>query len=123
MNVVDSSGWLEYFAKEVNSTFFAPVIHNIEALIVPTISIYEVFKKTAQLRGEEDALNVIAWMSTGQVVDLTQDIALAAAVLSLEHKLPMADSILLATAQAYSATLWTQDEHFKSMEGVKYIAK
>jgi toxin FitB len=123
MNVVDSSGWLEYLSKAENSAYFAPVIHAIDTLIVPTISMYEVYKKTAQIRGEEDALNVIAWMSTGQVVDLTQNIALAAAVLSLEHKLPMADSILLATAQAYNATLWTQDEHFKGIEGVKYIAK
>ena len=123
MNVVDSSGWLEYFAKDENSAFFAPVIHEIESLIVPTISMYEVYKKIAVQRDEEEALNAIAWMSTGKVVEMTQEIALAAALLSLEHKLPMADSIILATAQANNATLWTQDEHFKDMEGVKYIVK
>jgi len=122
MNVVDSSGWLEYFAKGENSAFFTPAIHKIESLIVPTISMYEVFKKITLQRGEEEALNAIAWMSTGNVVEMTQEIALAAAVLSLECKLPMADSIILATAQANDATLWTQDEHFKDIEGVKYIA-
>lgn len=123
MNVVDSSGWLEYFAKDENSAFFAPVIHGIESLIVPTISLYEVYKKTILQCSEEEALGAIAWMSTGKVVDMTQEIALAAAVLSLEFKLPMADSIILATAQANNAILWTQDEHFKDMEGVKYIVK
>ena len=123
MNVVDSSGWLEYFAKDENSAFFAHVIHEIESLLVPTISMCEVFKKTAQQRGEEEALSAIAWMSTGKVVELTQELALAAATLSLEHQLPMADSILFATAQANNATLWTQDEHFRDIEGVEYIVK
>jgi predicted nucleic acid-binding protein len=123
MNVVDSSGWLEYFAKDENSAFFAPVIQDIESLVIPTISMYEVYKKTVLQRGEEEALSAIAWMSTGKVADMTQEIALAAAVLSLEYKMPMADSIILATAQANNATLWTQDEHFKDMQGVKYIVK
>jgi predicted nucleic acid-binding protein len=123
MNVVDSSGWLEYFAKDENSAFFAPVIQDIESLVIPTISMYEVYKKTVLQRGEEEALSAIAWMSTGKVADMTQEIALAAAVLSLESKMPMADSIILATAQANNATLWTQDEHFKDMQGVKYIVK
>ena len=123
MNVVDSSGWLEYFAKDENSAFFAPVIQDIESLVIPTISMYEVYKKTVLQRGEEEALSAIAWMSTGKVADMTQEIALAAAVLSLESKMPMADSIILATAQANKATLWTQDEHFKDMQGVKYIVK
>lgn len=123
MNVVDSSGWLEYFAKDENAAFFAPVIHDLQSLLVPTVSMYEVYKKTILQRSEEEALSAIAWMSTGKVADMTQEIALAAAVLSLEHKLPMADSIILATAQASNAILWTQDEHFKDMEGVKYIVK
>lgn len=123
MNVVDSSGWLEYFAKGENRAFFAPVVQQVDLLIVPTISIYEVFKRIALLRGEEDALLAIAWMSTGRVIDLTEKIALVAALLSMEHKLPMADSIILATAQAHEATLWTQDEHFQGIAGVEYIAK
>ena len=123
MNVVDSSGWMEYFAKDENSAFFAPVIQDVESLVVPTISMYEVYKKTMLHRGAEEALSAIAWMSTGPVADLTQEIALAAAILSLESKLPMADSIILATARAQNATLWTQDDHFKNIEGVKYIEK
>jgi predicted nucleic acid-binding protein len=123
MNVVDSSGWLEYFTKGYNSAFFAPIIQHIESLIVPTISLYEVCKKTAQQCSEEELLNVIGWMSSGIVVDLTKEIALTAAELSLEHKMPMADSIMLATAQIMDATLWTQDEHFIGVEGVKYIVK
>ena len=123
MNVVDSSGWLEYFGKGENSAFFAPVIQEIETLVVPTLSLYEVYKKIVLQRDEEEALSAIGWMASGKIVDLTQEIALAAAVLSLEQKLPMADSVILATAQLYNATLWTQDEHFKDLEGVRYIAK
>jgi predicted nucleic acid-binding protein len=123
MNVVDSSGWLEYYAGGENRAFFAPVIQQVDLLIVPTISMYEVFKRIVLLRTEEEALLAIAWMSTGRVIELTEKIALAAALLSIEHKLPMADSIILATARAFDATLWTQDEHFQGLAGVKYIAK
>ena len=123
MNVVDSSGWLEYYAGGENRTFFAPVIQQVDALIVPTISLYEVFKRIVLLRTEEDALLAIAWMSTGRVIELTEKIALAAALLSIEHKLPMADSIILATARAFDAMLWTQDDHLQGLAGVKYIAK
>jgi toxin FitB len=123
MNVVDSSGWLEYFGKGKNSQFFAPVIQKSDTLIVPTISIYEVFKKIALQRDEEEALSAIGWMSTGRNIDLSQELALAAGVLSLEYKLPMADSMILATARAHDAILWTQDEDFKDLEGVRYIEK
>ena len=123
MNVVDSSGWLEYFGKGKNGQFFAPIIQKTDLLIVPTISLYEVYKRIAMQRDEEEALSAIGWMSTGKIVDLTQELALVAGVLSLEHKLPMADSMILATARAHDATLWTQDEDFKDLEGVRYIEK
>ena len=123
MNVVDSSGWLEYLGKGANGKFFAPVIQASADLVVPTVTMYEVFKRVALQRDEDEALGIIGWMTTGKIVDLTQEIALADAVLSIEHKLPMADSIILATAQAYDATLWTQDEHFKDIPGVQYIEK
>ncbi len=123
MNVVDSSGWLEYFGKAENSHFFAPVIQKTDLLIVPTVSMYEVYKKIVLQRDEEEALSAIGWMSTGKIIELTQELALSAAVLSMEYKLPMADSMILATARAYDATLWTQDEHFKDLEGVRYIEK
>ncbi len=123
MNVVDSSGWLEYFSKGTNGEHFAPVIRQSSDLIVPTISIYEVFKRVAQQRDEEEGLKAVGLMTTGKVVDLTQEIAIQAAALSIEHKLPMADSMMLATAQAYQAILWTQDEHFKGLSGVEFIEK
>jgi toxin FitB len=123
MNVIDSSGWLEYFAKGPNTTFFKPVIHNTEALLVPTICLYEVYKRIAAQRDEEEALSAIAWMATGEVIDLNQEIAIQAADFSREHKLAMADSIIYATARAFHATLWTQDAHFSGLEGVEFIEK
>jgi predicted nucleic acid-binding protein len=123
MNVVDSSGWLEYFANSSNGDVFARIIKQSADLVVPTISMYEVFKRISLQRDEEEALKAVGLMSFGRVIDLTQEIALAAAVLSMEHKLPMADSIILATARSEQATLWTQDEHFEGLEGVKYIKK
>ena len=123
MNVVDSSGWLEYFSKGKNGEFFAPAIKDSTQLLVPTISIYEVYKRIVLQRDEEEALSAVGWMSIGLVADLTQEIALTAADLSVEYKLPMADSIIFATARANNATFWTQDEHFKDLPDVRYIEK
>jgi len=123
MNVIDSSGWLEYFSNTPNAEVFASIIKDTKQLVVPTISMYEVFKRVSSQADEEDALKAIGLMSVGKTVNLTQEIALSAALLSIEHKLPMADSIILATAQAHQATLWTQDEHFKDLPGVKYVEK
>jgi toxin FitB len=123
MNVVDSSGWLEYFADEINAAFFAPAIENVGDLIVPTISIYEVFKRVLQQRGEDDALQVVAVMAQGNVVDLNMAIALSAARISHEQRLPMADSIILATSRHHDAVLWTQDADFRDVNGVQYIRK
>ena len=123
MKVIDSSGWLEYFGKGANGEQFAPVIQASADLVVPTITMYEVFKRIVVQRGEEEALSAIGWMALGKVVDLTQEVALAAAALSLEHRLPMADSIILATARAHQATLWTQDEHFQGLPGVQYVQR
>ncbi|MDR7521843.1 MAG: type II toxin-antitoxin system VapC family toxin [Armatimonadota bacterium] len=120
MNVVDSSGWLEYFADGPNADFFAPAIRKPSELIVPTISLYEVFKRVFQQRDETRALRAVAVMQRGTVVDLTALIALSAARISLESALPMADSVMLATARAYSAVLWTQDADFDGVEGVRY---
>lgn len=123
MNVVDSSGWLEYFGKGISGKAFASVIQETDILVVPTITIYEVFKRILTQRGEDEALSAIGWMSLGQVAVLSQELALSAATLSVEHKLPMADSVILATAQAHRATLWTMDEHFKGLPGVEYIPR
>ncbi|MEW5873371.1 MAG: type II toxin-antitoxin system VapC family toxin [Chloroflexota bacterium] len=123
MNIVDSSGWLEYFADGENAAFFAPAIESSAQLLVPTICIYEVFKRLIGQCGESAALVQIGDMHQGQIVDLTSAIALQAAKISTELKIAMADSILLATARAYEATLWTQDADFEGIEGVQYIQK
>lgn len=123
MNVVDSSGWLEYFGEGKNAGFFAPPIEKTDQLIVPTICIYEVFKRLSDLVSEDEALQAIGVMSLGQVVDLNRQLALNAATISREFKLALADSIILATTRMHNATLWTQDEHFKNLNDVKYIGK
>lgn len=123
MNVVDSSGWLEYFANGPNATFFATAIEAVDTLIVPSISMYEVFKRVLQQRNEADALQAVALMAQGLVVDLDRSLALSAAKLSNDLRIPMADSIILATARRHNATLWTQDSDFKAIQGVQYIEK
>ncbi len=122
MNVVDSSAWLEYFAGGRNASFFATAIEKTRDLIVPSLSLYEVFKRVLQQRSENDALQAIAVMQQGRVVDLDASIALSAARLSIDHRLPMADSVMLATARAFGATLWTQDADFDGMPRVQYRA-
>ena len=123
MNIVDSSGWLEYFADGENAFFFAPAIEDTGQLIVPVICVYEVFKRLMVQRGENTALVHIGDMHHGKVAELTVSIALQAAKISTELKMAMADSIILATARAYEATLWTQDADFVGIAGVKYIKK
>jgi predicted nucleic acid-binding protein len=123
MNVVDSSGWLEYFAGSENADFFAPAIEDTDNLIVPVVCVYEVFKRILQQHGQGVAEMHIADLHKGQVIDLTPDLALSAARLSAELKLPMADSLILVTAREYNATLWTQDEHFKDLDGIRFIEK
>jgi len=123
VNVVDSSGWLEYFADGPNAGFFAPAIQNSSELLVPTISIFGVFKKMRLERSEEAALEAVAQMRRGKSVLLDAALAVAAAETSLVQKLPMADAIMLAAARVNNAILWTQDDDFEGTEGVKYIAK
>ena len=123
MNIVDSSGWLAYFADEPNAKHFLNPLKDAASLVVPTITIYEVFKVVLRESSENDALQVTAAMQKGTVVDLTAQLAIAASNLSLENGLPMADSIILATAREFSATIWTQDADFKNIEGVKYFSK
>ena len=123
MNVVDSSGWIEYFTEGPNSGFFAGAIEKVDGLIVPALAVYEVFKWVSRERGETQALKAVAHMQLGEVVDLDSKLAIYAARLSLQAKLPMADSIVYATARASEATLWTQDDDFEELDDVKYIAK
>ncbi len=123
MNIVDSSGWLEYLTDDKNADFFAPLIHDSQHLITPTICIYEVCKRVLLQFGEDRALDIIGSMDDGMVVDINRQIAIDAALLSSRLKLSMADSLILATARLYDATLWTQDAHFKDIESVRYIEK
>lgn len=120
MNVVDSSAWLEYFADGPAAGFFARAIEDSAGLIVPSVSVYEVFKRVLQQRGENAALSAVAVMQQGEVVDLTAPLALSAATLSVKHKLPVADSIMYATARAFAATLWTQDADFEHLPNVRF---
>ncbi|RJQ26358.1 type II toxin-antitoxin system VapC family toxin [Candidatus Parcubacteria bacterium] len=123
MNIVDSSGWLAYFADEPNAKHFATPLNDSASLVVPTVTIYEVFKVILRESGENEALQAIVAMRKGTVVDLSAPLAIAASKLSLEHNLPMADSIILATAQEFKAIVWTQDSDFESLRNVKYFPK
>jgi len=123
MNIVDSSGWLAYFADEPNAKHFMSPLNDPASLVVPTVTIYEVFKVILRESGENDALQAVMAMQKGTVVDLTASLAIASSKLSMQHDLPMADSIILATAQEFNAIIWTQDSDFKNMSNVKYFSK
>jgi predicted nucleic acid-binding protein len=122
-NVVDSSGWIEFFAGAPNASFFAAAIEDVGRLIVPSITILEVFKRVMMARGQAQALIAAAHMQQGRVVDLDQLLAVEAARLGIELKQPLADSVVLATARRYGAMLWTQDADFENIAGVRFIAK
>ena len=123
MNVVDSSAWLEYFADGPNAAIFAQPLEATRSLLVPTLSLFEVFKRVSQQRSEDEALRAVAVMEQGKVVDFDRATALEAARLSIQHRIAMADSVMLATAQRYGAPLWTQDSDFDGLPGVRYHAK
>ncbi len=123
MNIVDTSAWLEYFSDSPNAKHFSSVIENTDQLIVPVICLYEVFKKILQERDEHCALQAVGLMNQGQIIPLDVSLALAAAKISTELKLPMADSIVLATARSVNGTVWTQDADFKGLSGVKFFPK
>ncbi len=120
MNIVDSSAWLEYFANGPNASYFATAIERIDELLVPSLTLYEVFKRVLQERDEGKALEAVAVMQQGAAVDLDARIALSAARISHDSKLPMADSVILATARSHGATVWTQDADFKGLPEVQY---
>lgn len=119
LKVVDSSAWLEYFADTERADLFEAVLSDPENLVVPVITIYEVFKKVLLERGENEALQIASQMQVGTIVDLSQSLALEAA----RHPLPLADSLIYATTLRWDAELWTQDEHFKDLPHVRYFPK
>ena len=122
-NLVDSCGWLEYFADDSNADFYAPAIEDTENLVVPSLCLTEVFKKLLKERDESIAWLAISAMRKGNIVDLDADIALEAAKIGLIYKLPIADSIIYATAKKRNALIWTQDKHFAEFSDVKYTSK
>ena len=120
MNLVDSSGWLEYFTDGRNVDFFAPAIEDRENLIVSPISIYEVFGKFLREKGEGEALAAVAAMRQGHITPVDEGIALEGARLCLETGQAMADGLILSTARSRGAILWTQKAVLKNIEGVRY---
>jgi toxin FitB len=123
VNVVDSSAWLEYMANGPNAQIFAPAIEDPDNLLVPSISLVEVFRRVYQQRSESDALQAVTLMRRGQVVDLDFEMAAMAGKLGVERRLPLADSIIFATAAVHNATIWTQDADFDGLPGVRYFPK
>ena len=123
MNVVDSSAWLEFFAESERAALYEEPILDTERLLVPVICLYEVFKTLSRQRSEADALQAVAAMHQGRVIDFTAELALHAAQLSLEHSLPTADAAILATTYMEQAELWTQDSDFEGLRDVRYFAK
>lgn len=123
MNVVDSSAWLSYFAGDNNAVIFADAIEDIENLIVPSITLTEVFKVACRQADENKALIVIAQMQQGKVIALDEELSLSAARFGIQHQLPLAGSIIYATAQKFDALVWTQDADFEKLDSVKYYSK
>lgn len=125
MILIDSSGWLEYFTDGANATKFAgPILNNASSkVLVPTVVIYEIFRKILMEKGEELALKVIAQLKKYRIIAFDEDLALSAAKISLDHKIPMADSMIYATALQYKAILWTQDKDFQNLPGVQFLSK
>ena len=121
MNIIDSSGWLEYFSDGPNAKHYLPPLNDTSSLIVPVITIYEVFKVVLRESADNEALQAVAAMQKGKIIDLNVSLAMDASKLSLQYNLPMADSIILATARAHNCVIWTQDSDFQDIEGVNYF--
>jgi predicted nucleic acid-binding protein len=123
MNLVDSSGWLEYLTDSKNAKLFAPIIEEIDELLVSPINIYEIYKKVLIEKDENFALQVVGLMQQAEIIEVSSSIAIQAAKFSYKNKIPMADSIIYTTARMNDAIVWTQDIDFKNLEGVKFIKK
>jgi len=123
MNIVDSSCWLEYLMDTEIGAAIASIIETPSELFVPTITLYEVYKKLLTEKGEEYALDVVSYMQNGTLIELNAELSLSAAQISLKNKLPMADSIIYATSLHYSAVIFSCDKHFKDIPGVRYFPK
>ncbi len=123
MNVVDSSGWIEYLFERPNERFFAAAIHDTSKLLVPTVCLIEVIRYVTRAASRNAAQEAAAQMQRASVVSFDEDLAHLAARFGLKHKLPLADAIVYATSQAHNATLYTQDDDFSKLPGVRYVRK
>jgi predicted nucleic acid-binding protein len=117
--VLDSSCWMEFFADTDRADLFATAIEGVEHLVVPVITVYEVVKKLARDAGDEVASAALSLMLRGRVIEIDLSLALEASTLGL----PLADSLIYATARRHGAVLWTQDGHFEGLSGVQYFSK
>lgn len=123
MNLVDSSAWMEYFADGKNAKHFAPIIQDLKNLVVSVINIYEVYKKISQHRDENSAIQAIAVMQQAEVLEITSQIAIEGSKISIQNKIPMADSLIIASARSVGAKIWTQDYDFKGLDNVMFFKK
>jgi len=123
MNIVDSSCWLEFFSGSTVGEKVSSIIISTKDLLVPSITLYEVFKKILIEIDEDSGLLAVANMKQGNVIELDSDLAIYAAKIGKEYQLALADSIIYAVTKKYNATLWTQDKHFKNLDNVKYFEK
>ena len=123
MNVVDSSGWIEFFTASVNGPLFKPVIEQLDQLLVPVISLYEVHRVLSRQFPAEAVQSCLDVMRQGRVLDLTDKRAIAAAEIAAKHKLAMADAVIYSMAREFDATLWTQDVDYANLAGVQYLQK
>ena len=121
MNVVDSSGWIEFFTAGANGLLFKPVIEQTDQLLVPVINIFEVHKVLSRKLPAGAVLSCLDVMRQGRMLDLTDRRAVAAADIAAKHKLAMADAVIYSMAREFGATLWTQDVDYEGLAGVKYF--
>lgn len=123
MILVDSSGWVDFFTDGSNASEYGSHLEKTATVITPTVVLYEVYKLVKRERTEEEALLAAAQMQKTRVVSLSDSLALAAADVSLEFRLAMADSIVYATARAENAELLTSDADLRGLPGVTFLPK
>jgi predicted nucleic acid-binding protein len=123
MNIVDASGWIEFFLAGANGPTFKPVIENTRELLVPSVNMYEVHRVLSRKLPVELRDMCLEVMRRAPVIELNDERAIAASQLSLKHGLAMADAAMYAIALEHKAVLWTQDADYQGLKGVKYFPK
>lgn len=123
MNLVDSSAWMEYFADGKNAKHFAPIIQDLKNLVVSVINVSEVYKKISRHRDENSAIQAIAVMQQAEVLEITSQVAIEGSKISIQNKIPITDSLIIASARSVGAKIWTQDYDFKGLDNVMFFKK